>query len=77
MTLDQLASCATAGPEVSLDAAPTIASLSGDGVYEVATYTDFPDPQEFGDGTIYYPLNTAAPIGGVADAGPRVAKDRV
>ena len=48
--------------------APTIASLSGDGVYEVMTYTDFPDAQEFGDATIYYPVATPAAIGGVAVA---------
>ena len=32
------------------------------------TYTDFPDVPEFGDATIYYPLDTPGPIGGVAIA---------
>ena len=30
------------------------------------TYTDFPDVPEFGDATIYYPLDTRGSIGGVA-----------
>ena len=63
-----LVSCATAGPGISLGPAPTIASLSGDGVFEVGTYTDFPDAPEFGDATIYYPLSTTMPVGGVAIA---------
>ena len=63
-----IAFCATAGPGVSQGPAPTIASLSGNGVYEVSTYTDFPDVPEFGDATIYYPLGTPMPIGGVAIA---------
>lgn len=61
-----VASCLTAAPAVSQGRAPTIASLSRDGVYEVSTYTDFPDVPEFAGGTIYYPLATPAPIGGVA-----------
>ena len=32
------------------------------------TYTDFPDVPEFGDATIYYPLDTPESIGGVAIA---------
>ena len=56
-----LASCANS-PQ------PTVASLSGDGEYQVTTYTDFPDVPEFGDATIYYPLDTPESIGGVAIA---------
>ena len=48
--------------------APTVASLSEDGAYDVMTYTDFPDVPEFGDATIYYPVATPAAIGGVAIA---------
>ncbi len=59
-----LASCAAADmcPE------PTVASLSIDGIYEVMTYTDIPDVEEFGDATVYYPMDTPGPIGGVAIA---------
>ena len=63
-----LVSCATSGPGVGLGPAPSIASLSGDGAYEVRTYTDFPDAPEFGDATIFYPRDAQAPIGGVAIA---------
>ena len=59
-----LASCATA--EADQGPPPTIASLSVDGAYEVMTYTDIPDVPEFGDATVYYPVDTAMPIGGVA-----------
>jgi predicted dienelactone hydrolase len=45
---------------------PTLESLSSSGPYQVATYTDFPDVAEFGAGTIYYPSDKAASIGGVA-----------
>ncbi len=61
-----LVSCATAGSGVGLGPAPTIASLSGHGAYEVRTYTDFPDVPEFAGATIYYPLDAPAPTGGVA-----------
>ena len=59
-----LASCSTAA--VDQGPAPTTASLSVDGVYEVMTYTDIPDVPEFGDATVYYPVDTPTPIGGVA-----------
>ncbi len=55
-----LASCS------SFDA--TVASLSIGGEYQVLTYTDFPDVPEFGDATIYYPLETPGTVGGVAIA---------
>jgi len=61
-----LAACSTAGPGVDQGPAPTVASLSVDGVFEVMTYTDIPDVPEFGDATVYYPLDTTTPIGGVA-----------
>ncbi len=59
-----LASCVAA----DLGPAPTVASLSTDGAYEVMTYTDIPDVPEFGDATVYYPVDTPSPIGGVAIA---------
>lgn len=59
-------SCTPAEPEVSRGPQPTIASLSGNGAYEVRTYTDIPDVPEFGDATVYYPADTPTPIGGVA-----------
>ena len=45
---------------------PTLAYLSGNGAHEVGVYTDFPDASEFAEATIYYPLDAATPIGGVA-----------
>jgi triacylglycerol lipase len=63
-----IASCVMAAPAVSQGPAPTIASLSRDGVYEVSTYTDFPDAPEFGEATIYYPMDAPAPFGGVVMA---------
>ena len=63
-----MAACATASPGVGQAPAPTVASLSGDGVYEVGTYTDFPDAPEFGEATIYYPMDAPTPFGGVAIA---------
>jgi dienelactone hydrolase len=55
--------CASVGASV-----PNAASLAGDGSFAVFTYTDFPDVSEFGDATIYYPVGTPGPIGGVAIA---------
>ncbi len=61
--LPLLVSCATAGsPLISAT------SLSGNGPYEVQTYTDFLDVPEFGAATIYYPLAAPGPVGGVAIA---------
>ena len=61
-----LASCATSAPPASAVSLTevSVASLSGDGSYEVETYTTFPDVPEFGDATIHYPLATTMPIGG-------------
>lgn len=44
----------------------SIASLSVDGPHPVRTYTSFPDVPEFGNATIYYPLDVAGQIGAVA-----------
>lgn len=46
--------------------APSLDSLSKTGSYAVDSYTDFPDVEEFGDGTIYYPKDKAGGIAGVA-----------
>jgi dienelactone hydrolase len=59
-----LAVCACAGT----GNLPGTASLAGDGQFTVVSYTDFPDVPEFGDATIYYPIGTPGPIGGVAIA---------
>lgn len=55
--------CATSTPP-----SPSVTSLSTDGEYRVLTYTDIPDVPEFGAATIYYPVGTPGPIGGVAIA---------
>jgi triacylglycerol lipase len=47
---------------------PGIEALARDGDYAVLSYTDFPNVPEFGDATIYYPVGTPGPIGGVAIA---------
>jgi triacylglycerol lipase len=60
--LPGLAACASAG------SLPTTAALAGDGEFAVLSYTDFPDVPEFGQATIYYPVGTPGPIGGVAIA---------
>jgi len=57
-----LSACADLGP------APTMESLSMEGPYSVATFTDFPDAPEFGDATVYYPADAPRPVGGVAIA---------
>ena len=61
-----LASCANSSP-------PTVESLSGDGEYQVMTYTDFPDVPEFVDATIYYPLDTRGSSGGRGSGTPAAA----
>jgi alpha-beta hydrolase superfamily lysophospholipase len=48
--------------------APTVTSLSTDGQYRVATYTDLPHVPEFAAATVYYPVGAEGPIGGVAIA---------
>lgn len=63
-----LSSCGGGGSSMGSATESGVASPSGDGPYEVMTYTDFPDVPEFGDATIYYPANTRAPVGGVAIA---------
>jgi len=54
--------CASAGAPAGT------ADLGGDGVYTVLSYTDFPEVAEFSQGTIYYPVGTPGPIGGVVIA---------
>ena len=46
--------------------APTRESLSGNGPYQVAYYSNFPAVQEFAAGTIYFPANKAQAFGAVA-----------
>jgi dienelactone hydrolase len=58
-----LGGCASAGTSL-----PGTAALSADGAFAVLAYTDFPDVPEFGEATIYYPVGTPGPIGGVAIA---------
>jgi dienelactone hydrolase len=47
---------------------PGVGPLARDGQYTVLSYTDFPDVAEFADATIYYPVGTPGPIGGVVIA---------
>lgn len=49
-----------AGPE------PTVESLSRSGPHEIRAYISAPVPDEYARATIYYPLDTDGPIGGVA-----------
>jgi triacylglycerol lipase len=61
-----LISCASAGSVGTTS--DDVAALAGDGPYEVRTYVDFPDVPEFLAGTIYYPVDAPAAVGGVAIA---------
>lgn len=63
-----LVGCATPSRFSTSQAPVTIASLSTDGPYAIRAYSSFPDAAEFGDATIYYPLDTGRPVGGVAVA---------
>lgn len=65
--LPLLAACASAGSSAG-SASIDVASLDGNGAYEVRTYTNLPDVPEFGAATIYYPVDAAAPVGGIAIA---------
>ena len=47
------------------DTGPSVASLSVDGPHEIRAYTS-PDVPEYGDATIYYPIDATSPVGGVA-----------
>ncbi|MEX0619371.1 MAG: hypothetical protein WDZ76_03330 [Pseudohongiellaceae bacterium] len=60
-----LTACAGTGAS---DGTPTYASLSGDGPYEIRAYTSLPEAPEFGDATVYYPIDADRPVGGVAIA---------
>lgn len=66
--LSLLGSLALAWSCASTGAPAGTAELGDDGAYAVLSYTDFPDIAEFGDATIYYPVGTPGPIGGVAIA---------
>ena len=61
-------SCATSSDSDNAVQNISIASLSVDGPYPIRTYSSLPDVPEFGDATIYYPLDTTGPIGAVAIA---------
>lgn len=45
---------------------PTTEYLSGNGVYQVESYTDFPDVPEYAAATIWYPADKQEPFGAVA-----------
>lgn len=45
---------------------PTRESLAGNGPYQVAYYSNFPVPEEFSGGTIYFPANKGLSYGAVA-----------
>lgn len=46
----------------------TAESLSNSGPFQIRAYTSMPDTPEYADATIYYPINTVTPIGGVVIA---------
>ncbi len=60
-----LLACAATQPS-SIDGAPTVESISRNGAYAIRSYTGFPDAPEYGNATIYYPLDVNGPVGGVA-----------
>lgn len=60
-----LAGCGS-GTATMAGPGPSIAALSGDGPYQVESYTEFPDVEEFGDATIYYPTDAPRPVGAIA-----------
>lgn len=63
-----VAACAGTGFAGSPSTEIDVAALNGNGSFEVRTYTDFPDVPEFAAATIYYPVGTDEPVGGVAIA---------
>lgn len=65
-TLWLLAACTTSEVLQNPVSSISIASLSVDGPYSIRAYTSFPDVPEFGNATIYYPLDVAGQIGAVA-----------
>ena len=60
-----LASCA-ATPPAGPAALSSAQELSRNGPYQIRSYIGFPDAPEYGNATIYYPLDAEAPVGGVA-----------
>ncbi|MGQ9425118.1 alpha/beta hydrolase family protein [Gilvimarinus sp. F26214L] len=59
---------ACASQQVVTEPAPTADYLSGDGVYQVESYTDLPDAPEYAEATVYYPADKTEPFGAVAIA---------
>lgn len=43
----------------------TTESLSHSGTFQIRAYTSMPDTPAYADSTIYYPINTVTPIGGI------------
>jgi dienelactone hydrolase len=60
-----LLACATTQPGQS-GASPTVESISRNGAYAIRSFISFPDAPEYGNATIYYPLDSTGTIGGVA-----------
>lgn len=61
-----LHACTTLPSDVSDDA--LIDAASRQGPYQIRAYTSMPDAPEYGDATLYYPLDTEGLLGGVAIA---------
>jgi dienelactone hydrolase len=55
-----------AGVAQTTRSAPTVADLDGPGPYAVASYADAPPAAEYSAATIYYPVDAAGPVAGVA-----------
>ncbi len=63
-----LLSCTGTSQMSTANGGPTAESLSHSGSFQIRAYTSMPDAPEYADATIYYPINTVAPIGGVVVA---------
>ncbi|WP_460240740.1 alpha/beta hydrolase family protein [Aurantivibrio infirmus] len=79
LTVSFLVAGCTTNPSTSLT---NLAYLSeqtkGEGSYQVESYSDFPDAEEYGEAVIYYPANKSETSGGVAIApGFRESKDNI
>ncbi|MEX2130338.1 MAG: alpha/beta hydrolase [Pseudohongiellaceae bacterium] len=61
-----LSGCTTTNGPSTVNAMPSVATLSVNGPYEIRGYSSFPDVPEFGDATIYYPIDAEVPVAGVA-----------
>lgn len=60
--------CTTTAIRSPVPVLPNIESLSGNGGFEVASYTSIPNAAEFSNATIYYPVDARERLGGVAIA---------